>query len=97
MFWLWSEVWNNVWFNKEFNANLIILVPYFNDKDRKAADEEVSMLKLAGSKYTVNYVESFTFDVDLCIVMEYCDGGNLREMILKTKTLTVKERKNVFS
>ncbi|KAA6372614.1 MAG: putative serine/threonine-protein kinase Nek3, partial [Streblomastix strix] len=70
-------------------------VPYFNDKDRKAADEEVSMLKLAGSKYTVNYVESFTFDVDLCIVMEYCDGGNLREMILKTKTLTVKERKNI--
>jgi serine/threonine protein kinase len=54
------------------------------------------MLKLAGSKYTVKYVESFTFDVDLCIVMEYCEGGNLRELIKKMETQSVKQRKEVF-
>ncbi|KAA6385445.1 MAG: putative NEK/NEK2 protein kinase, partial [Streblomastix strix] len=73
---------------------------YLKDKDKQIADQEVEMLKLAGSKYTVKYVESFTFDVDLCIVMEYCEGGNLRELIKKMETQSVKQRKeqcyNIF-
>ncbi|KAA6399691.1 MAG: putative NEK/NEK2 protein kinase [Streblomastix strix] len=73
---------------------------YLKDKDKRIADQEVEMLKLAGSKYTVKYVESFTFDVDLCIVMEYCEGGHLRELIKKMETQSVKQRKeqcyNIF-
>ncbi|KAA6384417.1 MAG: putative NEK/NEK2 protein kinase, partial [Streblomastix strix] len=73
---------------------------YLKDKDKQIADQEVEMLKLAGSKYTVKYVESFKFDVDLCIVMEYCEGGNLRELIKKMETQSVKQRKeqcyNIF-
>ncbi|KAA6403714.1 MAG: putative NEK/NEK2 protein kinase [Streblomastix strix] len=66
---------------------------YLKEKDKRIADEEVEMLKLAGSKYTVRLVEKFTFDVDLCVVMEYCEGGNLRELIKKMKTQTIKKRK----
>ncbi|KAA6343829.1 MAG: putative serine/threonine-protein kinase A, partial [Streblomastix strix] len=45
------------------------------------------------SKYTVRYIESFIHDIDLCIIMEYCEGGNLREMIEKMKKMPLKERK----
>ncbi|KAA6364380.1 MAG: putative CAMK family protein kinase, partial [Streblomastix strix] len=68
-------------------------VPYVESKDKQIADEEVKKLKLAQSKYTVLFIESFAYDVDLCIVQEYCSGGNLREMMSKMKSWPIKQRK----
>ncbi|KAA6400834.1 MAG: putative serine/threonine-protein kinase Nek3 [Streblomastix strix] len=68
-------------------------VPYVELSNKKIADEEVTQLRKAQSKYTVLYIESFQFDVDLCIVMEYCSGGNLREMMAKMKSWPIKQRK----
>lgn len=59
---------------------------YMKEKDKKAADEEVAMLQMAGSQYTVQFIEKFIHEIDLCIIMEYYEGGNLRDLITKIKT-----------
>ncbi|KAA6377269.1 MAG: putative protein serine/threonine kinase [Streblomastix strix] len=68
-------------------------VQYLSDEEKKLADEEVKMLKLAQSKHIVKYIESFTYDLDLCIVMEFCSGGNLRVLIEAMKKMSIKDRK----
>ncbi|KAA6387380.1 MAG: putative AGC family protein kinase [Streblomastix strix] len=40
------------------------------------------------------FIESFPDSIDLCVVMEYCSGGNLRnEIDNKMKQMTIKDRK----
>ncbi|KAA6373030.1 MAG: putative CAMK family protein kinase [Streblomastix strix] len=51
------------------------------------------MLKLAQSKHIVKYLESFIDGLDLCIVMEFCSGGNLRVLIEALKKMSIKDRK----
>ncbi|KAA6387530.1 MAG: hypothetical protein EZS28_016944 [Streblomastix strix] len=69
---------------------------YIKEKDRKAADEEVAMLKLASSQHTVQFIEQFKHDIDLCIEMEYSEGKNLRDQIIKMKQIPLKERGNIL-
>ncbi|KAA6358498.1 MAG: putative Serine/threonine-protein kinase Nek3, partial [Streblomastix strix] len=72
---------------------IIKRVPYVNPDKKKQADDEVALLKLAQSKYTVRLIEQFVDRIDLCIVMEYCTGGNLRQFIDKMKTWSSRDRK----
>ncbi|KAA6391762.1 MAG: putative NEK/NEK2 protein kinase, partial [Streblomastix strix] len=65
---------------------------YISDDEKKIADEEIKMLKLAQSKYTVQLIAGFNFDVDICILQEFCSGGNLRELIENMKTWTVEDK-----
>ncbi|KAA6358618.1 MAG: putative serine/threonine-protein kinase Nek6 [Streblomastix strix] len=65
---------------------------YISEKEKKMADEEIAMLKLAQSRYTVQLIDCFSFDVDICILQEYCQGGNLREFIVKMETWTVEDK-----
>ncbi|KAA6389835.1 MAG: putative NEK/NEK2 protein kinase, partial [Streblomastix strix] len=67
-------------------------LPYLSDEEKKMADEEVKMLKLAQSQYTVQLITGFQHDVDICILQEFCLGGNLRNLIVKMKTWTVENR-----
>ncbi|KAA6394418.1 MAG: putative protein serine/threonine kinase, partial [Streblomastix strix] len=76
--------------NKEV---VIKRVQYLSDEEKKLADDEVKMLKLAQSKHIVKYLESFTYDLDLCIVMKFCSGGNLRVLIEAMKKMSIKDRK----
>ncbi|KAA6395823.1 MAG: putative nek protein kinase, partial [Streblomastix strix] len=41
----------------------------------------------------VKYLESFIDGLDLCIVMEFCSGGNLRVLIEALKKMSIKDRK----
>ncbi|KAA6393859.1 MAG: putative MAP kinase kinase family domain protein [Streblomastix strix] len=67
---------------------------YKKEDKIKIADEEISMLKLAKSPYTVGLIETFPFNLDICIVLEYCSGGNLRDMIDKQLSkMSIKDRK----
>ncbi|KAA6370293.1 MAG: putative Serine/threonine-protein kinase Nek1, partial [Streblomastix strix] len=70
---------------------------YISEEEKKMADEEIKMLKLAQSKYTVHLIAGFHFDVDICILQEFCSGGNLRELIEKMKTWTVDDKLNKCS
>ncbi|KAA6376110.1 MAG: putative serine/threonine-protein kinase Nek3, partial [Streblomastix strix] len=48
----------------------------------------------AKSPYTVNLIDTFPQQFDLCLVLEYCPGGNLRDMIDKNiKKMSIKDRK----
>ncbi|KAA6396721.1 MAG: putative CBL-interacting serine/threonine-protein kinase 9, partial [Streblomastix strix] len=76
--------------NKEV---VIKRVQYLSDEEKKLGDDEIKMLKLAQSKHIVKYLESFKQDLDLCIVMEFCSGGNLRVLIEALKKMSIKDRK----
>ncbi|KAA6397357.1 MAG: putative protein serine/threonine kinase [Streblomastix strix] len=76
--------------NKEV---VIKRIQYVSDEEKKVADDEVKMLIKAQSKHIVKYLESFTYDLDLCIVMEFCSGGNLRVLIQAMKKMSIKDRK----
>ncbi|KAA6400921.1 MAG: putative serine/threonine-protein kinase Nek3 [Streblomastix strix] len=65
---------------------------YLSEEEMKIADEEIKMLKLAQSKYTVQLIEIFQYDVDICILQEFCSGGNLRELIMTMKTWTFDDK-----
>ncbi|KAA6396879.1 MAG: putative CBL-interacting serine/threonine-protein kinase 21 [Streblomastix strix] len=50
-------------------------------------------MKHAQSRHIVKFIESFAFETDLCIVMEYYSGGNLRKQMEALKKMAFKERK----
>ncbi|KAA6381522.1 MAG: hypothetical protein EZS28_022953 [Streblomastix strix] len=68
-------------------------VQYVTLEERRAVDEEINHLRLTQSKYTVKLIGIFMHDVDMCILQEYCSGGNLRQLIEKMKLWTPLERK----
>lgn len=70
-------------------------VPYVSANDKKTADEELKMLKKVQSIHTVRFIESFPDGIDLCIVMEYCTGGNLRGLITEMKNMIERDKKIV--
>ncbi|KAA6389744.1 MAG: putative CAMK family protein kinase [Streblomastix strix] len=56
-------------------------IPYTTIQKKQFAEEELEMLKRVQSKFVVQFIESFPHEIDLCVVMEYCSGGNLRNLI----------------
>ncbi|KAA6367103.1 MAG: putative kinase domain protein, partial [Streblomastix strix] len=73
--------------------DIIKRLPYTSDEKKNMADEEIKMLNLAKSPYTVRLIDTFAFDLDICLVMEYCPM-NLRDMIDKDlKKMPDKDRK----
>ncbi|KAA6396269.1 MAG: putative serine/threonine-protein kinase Nek3, partial [Streblomastix strix] len=68
-------------------------LPYLDVNDKQAADEEIAMLQKLQVKYCVCYYGSFVYDDDICIIMEYCVRGNLRDLIESMKGWSLKDRK----
>lgn len=64
-------------------------VPYKTLDKIKLADQEILMLILSQSKYTVCYYGKFQHELDLCILLEYCTGGNLRCQLKKMKLIPI--------
>ncbi|KAA6375354.1 MAG: putative aurora kinase, partial [Streblomastix strix] len=61
--------------------HIIKLLPYATEKQKKNADQEIEMLNLAQSDHIVRLIETFLHDSGICLVFEYCSGGNLRGLI----------------
>ncbi|KAA6371111.1 MAG: putative aurora kinase, partial [Streblomastix strix] len=80
----------------KITSKLYILkrVPYLSNQEKKIANEEVNQLRLAQNKYTVILYDVFQFDVDICILQEFCSNGNMRDLIGLMKSWTVTKRKN---
>ncbi|KAA6392338.1 MAG: putative protein serine/threonine kinase, partial [Streblomastix strix] len=80
----------------KITSKLYILkrVPYLSNQEKKIANEEVNQLRLAQNKYTVILYDVFQFDVDICILQEFCSNGNMRDLIGLMKSWTVTRRKN---
>eukprot|EP00392_Amoebophrya_sp_AT5.2_P001596 g1598.t1 len=56
-----------------------------SQKEKKDALHEASVLKTLQHPYVVRYKESFLEDGWLCIVQEYCEGGDMYQRIQKAK------------
>ncbi|KAA6384299.1 MAG: putative serine/threonine-protein kinase Nek3 [Streblomastix strix] len=69
-------------------------LPYIDPQKKKMADEEVDTLKHVQSKYIVHFIQSFPQEIDLCLVMDYCTGGNLRQLIDNMKSWSYKDRED---
>ncbi|KAA6382791.1 MAG: putative Polyubiquitin [Streblomastix strix] len=82
--------------NRKINNKKVIIkrLSYVNAAKKKMADEEVEMHRIVQSEYTVKLLGVFPDVIDLCLVMEYYAGGNLRDIMNgQMKTLSAKERK----
>ncbi|KAA6376280.1 MAG: putative cmgc ck2 family [Streblomastix strix] len=65
---------------------------YFVDEDKAIADTEISqMLKLA-SKFTVVLVETIIYGAQICLIMEYYKGGDLKNTITELQKIPEKDR-----
>ncbi|KAA6402285.1 MAG: hypothetical protein EZS28_002197, partial [Streblomastix strix] len=65
---------------------------YIDDDDKAVADSEISqMLKLA-SKFTVVLVETIIYGAQICLIMEYYKGGDLRNTITDLQKMPEKDR-----
>lgn len=72
------------------------------ERDKKEVTSEVQMLaKLASHPFVVRYRLAFVEDPFLCIVMDYCQGGELHKVIAerrnKKKKFTEKEAKRMLT
>lgn len=54
-------------------------------KEREEARKEVSVLAQMKHPNIVSYIDSFEESGNLCIVMDYCDGGDLYNKIHSTR------------
>ncbi|KAA6389312.1 MAG: putative nek4 protein [Streblomastix strix] len=69
-------------------------VAYNTNEQQKSADREVDNLIRVQHKYIVKFEGSFVHNQWCYIVMEYCEGGNLRQFIDQLRYKPIKERKN---
>ena len=56
-----------------------------NEDERSFIDEEIQALKKCNHRNVIKYEESFVNKNWYCIVMEYCDGGDLEKLIEERK------------
>ncbi|KAA6388036.1 MAG: putative MAP kinase kinase family domain protein [Streblomastix strix] len=64
---------------------------YLSEEDKARVQLQIDQMKRLTSKFTVRFVYSYLFDVDMCIVMELCEN-NLRNMITELQKLSEPER-----
>lgn len=69
--------------NDEFKTCKMIHVNLMEPSSLKETLREGYILSKVDSPYIVKYYESFMFEDNLCIITEYCDGGDLNQRIKK--------------
>ncbi|KAA6385848.1 MAG: putative serine/threonine-protein kinase Nek3 [Streblomastix strix] len=67
-------------------------VDYFEAEDIQKANREVEQMINLASPFTVLLVCVFPHDVELCLVMEYCEKGDLRKVMAELQQLPEEER-----
>lgn len=74
-----------VQFGQHFRVMKQVDMANMGQRDRANAEGEVKVLSKLKHPYIVRYWESFVHEDKLCIIMDYCDGGNLFRYIEKQK------------
>ncbi|KAA6368364.1 MAG: hypothetical protein EZS28_036109, partial [Streblomastix strix] len=69
-------------------------IDYFEEEDKKLADEEVKQMKNLDSRFTVKLICTFPDRMELCLILEYCKNGDLRKVIGELQKLPIEERIN---
>ena len=58
-----------------------IAMEAYSDEERTLAEQEVEVLRTLDHPGIVRYYEHFVADDSLCVVMAYCEGGDLAQAI----------------
>ena len=66
--------------NKRWYCLKQILMEAHSDEERQQAEEEVRMLSSLDHPGIVRYHEHFVHEDSLCVVMAYCEGGDLAQV-----------------
>lgn len=66
------------------------------EKQRWRLRNEIFLHKRSKHPNIVNFVEYFESDIDICIVMELCEGGELFNRIVEKKTFSEKETSGII-
>jgi NIMA (never in mitosis gene a)-related kinase len=74
-----------VQFGQHYRVMKQVDMANMGQRDRANAEGEVKVLSKLKHPYIVRYWESFVHEDKLCIIMDYCDGGNLFRYIEKQK------------
>jgi serine/threonine protein kinase len=71
--------------NNDMLVCKVVSLTSLGEKDRKLAEQEVGLLRAVGHRNIVVLADCFRLGPDqtLAIVMEYCDQGDMRQMIKK--------------
>ncbi|KAA6382600.1 MAG: putative Serine/threonine-protein kinase Nek6 [Streblomastix strix] len=69
-------------------------VKYFEEDDKRLADEEVEQMKKLDSRFTVKLICSFPDRMQLCLILEYCKNGDIRKVIAEFQKLSIEEKIN---
>ncbi|KAA6362826.1 MAG: hypothetical protein EZS28_041647 [Streblomastix strix] len=75
-------------------SNLFILkiVNYFAEEEIETADAEIAQMQRLESPYTVRLICTFQDRDNMCIVLEFCQNGDLRKVIADLQKLPEAER-----
>ncbi|KAA6353286.1 MAG: hypothetical protein EZS28_051187, partial [Streblomastix strix] len=78
---------------KETNKLFVLKkVDYLDAGDKLKANREVEQMFNLASPFTVQLVCVFPHDVELCLVMEFCEKGDLRKVMTELQQLPEEER-----
>ncbi|KAA6388213.1 MAG: putative Serine/threonine protein kinase, partial [Streblomastix strix] len=69
-------------------------VDFFDDKDKKRAYLEATIMKSLSSHYTVRLIWAFEDREELFMITDYCELGDLRKVIKDLQILSEEERLN---
>jgi CheY-like chemotaxis protein len=69
----------------ELYAMKMIPMFHFDEFKKKAAQNEITLLKVLDSPYVVKYYDHFVKNGNMYIIMEYCEGGTIDDKIQEYK------------
>lgn len=75
---------------KLINQNLL------NEDTRKDVEHEIKLMKEVDSPYTVHYYGCVPYENTLMILMEYCDGGSLRDLLDKREQVLSEDQISII-
>jgi serine/threonine protein kinase len=58
---------------------------YMSDKQRKSAECEIEFLRVINGPTIIKFFESFKEGMNIYILMEFAEGGNFNDLILRKK------------
>ncbi|KAA6368537.1 MAG: putative nek4 protein, partial [Streblomastix strix] len=68
------------------------IVSYYTKEQKERADMEIAQMQRLESPFTVRLICTFQRDLDMCMILEYCERGDLRKVIIDLQKLPEGER-----
>lgn len=81
---------------KNNNSECVIKkIPFNSVRDVKLIGTELGILRKLDHPNIVKYFSSFMYENAMCIVMEYCNGGSLKDWMDQRETVVLQQKKKL--